>query len=694
MKFDTVPIELRSKQQWVCWRYEERDGKPTKVPYTPAGPHAKTNDPSTWSSFETVVRAANKFDGIGYVFNGDYFGVDLDSAYDDSNQLKPWAADIVNSCKTYTEISPRGKGLHLLSSGALPEDCTGRNRKYHDGKVEIYSRGRFFTVTGKAINDSTITDQSKYILKLYEKIGGSNGNGNGNGNGNHRKAASSTAQTAEEKDSRMDRALKDPVFSRLWKGDTSGNNNDDSAADLALCNKIAFYFGRDFDLINRLFRQSGLMRDKWERQNYRVWTINKAIDGTDETYSPPKPREEKPRKEGDAAVSPDSRIEPINEPGEENSEDEQPKPAASLKNVVRILSTESKFAGVIWFDDFFRRPMTGNPAREWTDADDLELTIQLQSIRGFSKMSLETARQAAITVAFRNRRNSVKDWLESLQWDQESRLDLFFEDFFGSAGTLYTRAASRNFWLSLVARAFRPGCQADNMIVLEGPQGIRKSSALSIIGGAYFAEMDESVSNYRAFAEQLQGKWLVEIAELDSFNRAEVTRVKSILTNRVDRFRPSYGRHAKDHPRQCIFAGTTNRDDWNRDETGARRFWPISCGEIDLEAIRLHRDQLFAEAVHRYKAGESWWEMPAEETKDEQESRYAEDPWLEIIKEFLLGKSSILVNELLLDCLKFNKDRIGKQDQMRVATCLRRMDWVKKKERIGNDTALVWRPQA
>ena len=182
-----------------------------------------------------------------------------------------------------------------------------------------------------------------------------------------------------------------------------------------------------------------------------------------------------------------------------------------------------------------------------------------------------------MTVAFRNRRNCVRDWLESLKWDQVPRIEHFFENHFGAD----PRAASANFWISLVARVCRPGCQVDNMVVLEGPQGIRKSSALRVIGGEWFTEQHESATG-KGFFEVLQGKLLVEVSEMDSFSRAEVTKVKQIITCTNDRFRESYGRHAKDHPRQCIFVGTTNRDDWNTDVTGARRFWPIACqGEIN-----------------------------------------------------------------------------------------------------------------
>jgi P4 family phage/plasmid primase-like protien len=316
MNPDAIPQELRGRGQWICWRYEQRDDKQTKVPYQPSGQKASTTNPRTWSTFETVLTAKDNFDGIGFVFNADSIGVDLDHAID-GVLVKPWAVEIIRACPTYVEISPSGTGLHLISRGSLPKNYSGRKRSYHDGAVEIYSRGRFFTVTGDHLETTpcTIEDQSASILELYTRIGGTNGNDGASRNGSrpHETFLGST-------DERLAVALRDPVFSRLWYGDTSANNHDDSAADLALCNKLAFYFGPDPDVLDRLFRQSGLYRQKWERADYRQWTINKAIEGTTETYSPMRGTIE-----GDNGRSPGpdhSRNEPIIDSNEENSETE------------------------------------------------------------------------------------------------------------------------------------------------------------------------------------------------------------------------------------------------------------------------------------------------------------------------------------------------------------------------------------
>jgi predicted P-loop ATPase len=659
------------------------------VPINPkTGGNASTTKPETWSSFQTAQNRSRSsdLDGIGYVFADDHIGIDLDNAIDATGTIKAWATEILQKIPTYTEKSPSGMGLHLITSGSLPADWTGTKRVFHDGAVEIYSRARFFTITGDLVGEpfSELCDYSPTVKDLYKQIGGnipSNGNGNG-----HYPASRQTPVRHDDVHDRLQIALRNSKFERLWSGDTSGYNNDDSAADLALCNKLAFYFGHDHGVIDRLFRQSGLNREKWEkRADYRQQTIDKAIAATSETYSPKRQLNHTRHVVQTIEIDGPNRI-------NEEANDDQSKPSATLKNAVRTI--EDRRLIDVHYDEFLCRMITGNTAKEWTDHDDLELNITLQAISGFSKIGIDVTRNAALTIAFRNRTNCVKDWLDSLEWDHEPRIDHFFEDCFGAVGSAYTRAASKNFLISMVARIYYPGCQSDHMVVLEGPQGIGKSAALRDLGGQWFTEQHESATG-KAFFEVLQGKWLVEISEMDSFNRAEVTKVKQIVTCTNDRFREPYGRHAKDHYRQCIFVGTTNRDDWNRDETGARRFWPIACnGEVDLDGIRASRNQLFAEAVHRFNASESWWEMPAEETLAEQEARFEADPWTPFIDEFIRTKDRVLIAEILVDGLKVEVPQIMKRDQMRVATCLCSLGWKKgKPERYEGKAVRFWRPK-
>lgn len=368
-------------------------------------------------------------------------------------------------------------------------------------------------------------------------------------------------------------------------------------------------------------------------------------------------------------------------------------PHLNLHNAALILESDPAYKSALYFDVFLQRIIRQNsPTREWGDADDLEVTRHLQSTLGIPRFGRDIVSQAVVAVAHKRPRNCVREWVESLTWDEQPRLEHFFSDHMGADDTDYVRCASRNFWLSLIARIFQPGCKVDNMIVLEGPQGVGKSTALQIIGGAWFAEQHESATNPKAFSEILQGKLLIEISEMDAFNKVEVNRVKQTISCPSDRFRQAYGRHAADHPRTCIFVGTTNRDDWNRDETGARRFWPITCGgDINLEGIRANRDQLFAEAKTRILAGEDHWKMPPDDTKRQQEERFNADPWHEKVIDILKGVSEITTSKILLD-LGVELPRQGRPEQMRVGQILRFMGWKRERSKTGKSRPYVYVP--
>lgn len=349
-------------------------------------------------------------------------------------------------------------------------------------------------------------------------------------------------------------------------------------------------------------------------------------------------------------------------------------PYTNLSNAVKVLQRDPAFAGRVYYDTFLQKIMTdwrGGAAREWGDADDYNATLYMQERVGLSKMSTETVTKAVIASALEHKRNCLTEWLEALEWDGEPRISEFLSDAFGAPSNDYVRSASSNLLIAMVARAERPGCKVDTMVVLEGAQGIKKSTGLrALTGDAWFAEASEDPKK-KDFFQSLHGAWLVEIAELDAFSRAEVSAVKRVLTCQSDRFRAPYDRHPRDYPRQGVFAGTTNRDDWHRDSTGGRRFWPIRCGVVNLDYIRATRDQLFAEAVARFKGGATWWEMPAEATTAEQEARRQGHPWEQIIANYLEARDDVTVPEVLTHALEAPKDRWTKAMEMQVAECLR-----------------------
>ncbi|MCB1770732.1 MAG: hypothetical protein KDJ31_13710, partial [Candidatus Competibacteraceae bacterium] len=285
VNFDNIPNELKSRPQWVLWRLESRKGKSTKTPYQIDGCRAAVNKPDTWTTYETA-RAAYleqriKFSGIGFVIteNDPIVGVDLDKCLSpDTGELDSLAAEIVADIPTYCEASPSGRGLRLFAFGSLPP---GGRRK---GMVEMYESGRYLTVTGHRFNGhADLTDCTVPLAQIHARLFPKPA------------ARRPSSPSLSPQGSRLsDQEVLDKArasrqgshFSQLWEGVHGG---DDSAADLALCNMLAFWTGNDAEQIDRLFRQSGLMRTKWDEKRgeagtYGQRTIATAIEGTPETY--------------------------------------------------------------------------------------------------------------------------------------------------------------------------------------------------------------------------------------------------------------------------------------------------------------------------------------------------------------------------------------------------------------------------
>ena len=279
---------MRALRQWVVWRLEGRDGKPTKIPYSPTtGERASSTTPETWVGYQEAVKAAREhgYDGIGFVFTAedDLCGVDLDGCLDpETGEIESWAQEVIEELNSYTEVSPSGTGVHILIRGELP---AGRNCK---GRFEAYDRGRYFTVTGKHLSDTPRTIQSRQeeLHRVVRRVFGEE-----SANGHTKPVAASESVENGLSDTEVvekaDASRNGEKFRRLWAGDTSDYSSH-SEADLALCGMLAFWTGGDTMRIDALFRQSGLYRKKWDREDYRNRTISEALSGKTEFYKAPK----------------------------------------------------------------------------------------------------------------------------------------------------------------------------------------------------------------------------------------------------------------------------------------------------------------------------------------------------------------------------------------------------------------------
>lgn len=296
IRYDNIPDGLRDHDTWIVWRLERRDGDETKVPYNPtSGDHASTTDPTSWTGFDTAREAVEHrdFDGLGFVFTSTpYMGVDLDHIRDpETGELTDRAAWIVERLDSYTEVSPSGDGLHVLVEGEIP------GSRSRTGDVEMYDTARFFTVTGAHVDETpaTVNRRPDGLAEVYERVfGESEGSGEvvdfesvdadeleGPGNDLDDDEIVSAARSSKVGDR----------FARLWNGDNSAYPSQ-SEADLALCSMLAFWTSGDGAQIDRMFRDSGLYRPKWDEARgdltYGQRTIVKALSGRDEQdyYTP------------------------------------------------------------------------------------------------------------------------------------------------------------------------------------------------------------------------------------------------------------------------------------------------------------------------------------------------------------------------------------------------------------------------
>jgi predicted P-loop ATPase len=370
---------------------------------------------------------------------------------------------------------------------------------------------------------------------------------------------------------------------------------------------------------------------------------------------------------------------------------------ANVANLILMLQEAPKWKGVLGYDEFNARvvirkhPPWGEQAADapWTDQHETQARVWFQREAGINPSAGDVGR-AVQAAARHNPFHPVRNYFNSLLWDGVPRLTGWLQRYFHADDSEFIRAVGPRYLISVVARIYKPGCKVDHVLVLEGPQGKQKSEALRTlaVNDAWFTDRLSHISSKDAILETA-GVLIIEIAEMDALTRATTSAMKAFLSRRQDRVRPPWGKHTVTLPRQCVFAGTINpsANGYLKDPTGARRFWPVACrGMIDRDGLEKIRDQLWAEAVHQYKAGVSWWlETPELEAlaNAEQAARFVVDAWEAPIREWLRDRNDVSLWDVLKEALGLAPENWTQSAQKRVVGILTKLGFERRRPRTS-----------
>lgn len=493
-----IPQEMKALRQWVCFSLEWNDKrqKYDKFPINPVtGGMAMSNNPNTWTDFNTALQCFNsgRFSGIGFMFTKEsgIYGVDIDGCFN-NGVMSLEAQEVICQMQSYTEWSPSATGVHIIAKGTLPPG--GRRKRC----FEMYDSGRFFTVTGWHVQGTPmeIYDRTnevavihaKYVAKLQLEIPPI-----------QKQFPQSLINISDAK--LIDKILSSKQcfdFQLLWDGNTSKYNGDDSAADMALCNMLSFWTGRDHNRMDSLFRQSALYRPKWDEchfsdgTTYGDHTINKAIKDCHNVY--------------------DATFKAIDQEEwrKKLKYNEDGKILKTPSNCLLILRNDPKLKGKFSYD------MTVSAAFKtkglpWSQKDDEYSTTNEKMMSdgdfkalynyfhdhyGISNIGVIDNSFAEFCMTIQH--NPLLDYLNGLpQWDGVPRVDRLLIDYLNAEDTPYSRAVTRKTLIGLIRRAYQPGCKFDECLILKGNQGIYKSTFFRIIAGDWFTDKIEITGNRR-----------------------------------------------------------------------------------------------------------------------------------------------------------------------------------------------------
>ena len=599
--------DLKERLVWINWRAEERDGNKTKVPYNPrTGGGAQSNNPETWAdfSFAQNKQREKKYDGIGFMFADEICGIDIDNKKKDP-ALERQAQTVIALMDTYTERSPSGTGYHLIFKcdiSKLPTANGKLDAKYYyknpHNDLECYFSGltnRYFTYTGEVVSNKDIEERTEQVLIFLENYMLKD---------NFKKPPAQPLPNPKNGGSvplgasipdRARRAKNGIKFSALYdRGDTSEHNGDDSAADQALCNMLAWWLQGDFNTIDSYFRLSALYREKWERADYRISTINKAIESCGGQYYKGPGR---PKNKRQAAVGNKSETE--NDSAQKfitiEGTDEYLKQIGISVRYNQI-TRDTDIQGNI--DNYDPEHIKNNLL---TDVyDQLKLIYKKCPKRDFI--------DHIAFISSRNRFNPVLELISKNKWDGTDRLPELHAilNIIPSDG-LSQALILKWYWQNLsMARNERGEYGADGLLVLQGTQGIGKTTLArkSALKDEFFGEgLQVDIKNKDTVIEATSC-WIGELGEIESTFKSDINALKAFITRTKDTYRMPYAADFDKLSRRTSFIGTCNSEKFLVDETGNRRFWTVPVLEIDRQALNnFDFLQLYLQIDQEYASG-------------------------------------------------------------------------------------------
>lgn len=657
------------EKRWVSWKRMIREGKPTKVPIYKNGAPASSTNPATWALWKDISAMEKK----GIVFTPDnlLLGIDIDHCIQDGS-LRHEKADMIMefiiAADTYAEISPSNTGLHIFLKLSDPIHLAAHKK----APFECYSSGRFFTVTNNPFGEAreVRTVSSAQAIELLTLIG-------------YPWSSQSSVPTFEQIS--VPDVLNDMFTSKhgdkikkLYDGDTSDYNNDDSSADLSLCSHLIYWTRGNKAHAEQLWLASPLgQRQKTQkRKDYRERTLGVAM----KSYTAHEQAKEK--FEFLYMLKGDAKIITLN-----------------TENICRVLEHDPQFSGRFRYDSFKNtlEMRDGDTWREFETTDAIVVQTKISiTYSFFQKVGKDMVFDAIMKVMKAHTFDSASEFLVSLVWDSVPRLDTWLTHTYGVPENEYHRAVGANWIKGLVKRIIQPGSKFDYVLVLEGPQGSKKSTSLAVLGQSWHVETIINTET-KDFFMQFSGKAIIEFSEGETLNRTDVKRMKAIITMQADKYRPPYERVSREFPRRCVFAMTTNEEEYLKDETGNRRWFPVKLEfpEANITWLAEHRDQLLAEAYHRVIIlKETTYEFPKEESLAAQSARRIHDPntdlichWYYNLLSSLQRDEGVTVQQIYKDVLNeksFSTRPLGKYDEMCIAGVLKESLKLVKRDTMQN----------